>query len=68
MPKSLEVFKMNSFSRIATALMLVASVLMGSIAGFAQTTRSTAPMGSTATMPIPMNSVVVAGVVVLAAD
>ena len=31
---------MNSFSRIATALMLVASVLMGSIAGFAQTTQT----------------------------
>src|SRR5687767_6237096 len=42
MPKSLEVFKMNSFSRIATALMLVASVLMGSIAGFAQTTQAPA--------------------------
>jgi beta-barrel assembly-enhancing protease len=32
---------MNSFSRIATALVLVSSVLAGSIAGFAQTTQST---------------------------
>ena len=31
---------MNSFSRIATALALVSSVLAGSIAGFAQTTQS----------------------------
>ncbi|MEP6913169.1 MAG: M48 family metallopeptidase, partial [bacterium] len=31
---------MNSFSRIATALVLVSSVLAGSIAGFAQTTQS----------------------------
>jgi predicted Zn-dependent protease len=36
----LEVFQMNSFSRIATALALVSSVLAGSIAGFAQTTQS----------------------------
>jgi predicted Zn-dependent protease len=40
MPKSLEVFKMNSFSRIATALTLVASVVLGSLAGFAQTTQT----------------------------
>jgi predicted Zn-dependent protease len=39
--KYLEVFQMNSFSRIATALILVSSVLAGSIAGFAQTTQST---------------------------
>ena len=32
---------MNSFSRIATAFLLVASVLTGSIAGFAQTTAQT---------------------------
>lgn len=31
---------MNSFSRIATALLLVSSVLVGSIAGLAQTTQS----------------------------
>lgn len=31
---------MNSFSRIATALLLVSSVLVGSIAGFAQTSQS----------------------------
>src|SRR6267143_652916 len=36
----LEVFQMNSFSRIATALALVSSVLAGSIAGFGQTTQS----------------------------
>jgi hypothetical protein len=39
--KRLEVFKMNSFSRLVTALVLVSSVLAGSIAGFAQTTTST---------------------------
>jgi beta-barrel assembly-enhancing protease len=39
--KYLEVFQMNSFSRITTALILVSSVLAGSIAGFAQTTQST---------------------------
>jgi predicted Zn-dependent protease len=46
MPKYLEVFSMNCFSRIATALMLVASVMIGSIAGFAQTTTSSAPAQS----------------------
>jgi hypothetical protein len=38
--KYLEVFKMNSFSRLVTALVLASSVLAGSIAGFAQTTTS----------------------------
>src|SRR5205807_713074 len=33
-------FEMNSFSRVATALVLVSSVLAGSIVGFAQTTDS----------------------------
>jgi len=36
--KFLEVFKMNSFSRLVTALLLVSSMLAASVAGFAQTT------------------------------
>jgi predicted Zn-dependent protease len=40
-------FKMNSFSRIATALLLVSSMLAGSIAGLAQT----AQKGQTAQTP-----------------
>src|SRR6202521_2728226 len=41
---------MNSFSRIATALLLVSSVMVGSIVGFAQTSQSgTQSQGQTAT-------------------
>src|SRR6266545_3311513 len=36
--KFLEVFKMNSFSRLVTALLLVSSMVAGSVATFAQTT------------------------------
>jgi len=36
--KILEVFKMNSFSRLVAALVLVSSMLAGSVASFAQTT------------------------------
>jgi len=35
--ESLEVFKMNSFSRLVTALLLTSSLLAGSVASFAQT-------------------------------
>jgi predicted Zn-dependent protease len=35
--ESLEVFKMNSFSRLVTALILTSSLLAGSVASFAQT-------------------------------
>ena len=37
MHESLEVFKMNSFSRLVTALLLTSSLLAGSVASFAQT-------------------------------
>jgi len=42
---------MNSFSRIATALVLVASVLAGSIAGLAQTTQSSTTSQAPAASP-----------------
>jgi predicted Zn-dependent protease len=53
--KFLEVFKMNSFSRLVTALLLVSSLLAGSIASFAQSTdtaktqKTPEPTQSTAT-------------------
>ena len=55
---------MNSFSRIATALLLVSSVLAGSIAGFAQTTtqvgtksqEQTATTAANKTQPAPAST------------
>lgn len=54
---------MNSFSRIATALLLVSSMLAGSIAGFAQTSQSgtksqeqTATAAANKTQPAPAST------------
>jgi predicted Zn-dependent protease len=49
--ESLEVFKMNSFSRLVTALVLAASVLAGSVAGFAQTSNTAKAQQPQATTP-----------------
>jgi len=51
MHESLEDFKMNSFSRLVTALLLASSLLAGSVASFAQTstTAKTQQPSSTAT-------------------